>query len=106
MIDLSFEETVQPGYRGFRGDPSLSSSLGASFYFGARFWSAGFFDAEPWYGAISRPAPPREVCLGMIAHGGSSTGRWSPAVSRPPARRISTSTSVGGPADGARHRER
>jgi hypothetical protein len=75
MINWSFKETVQPGYRGFRADPELSSSLGATFYFGASFLvAAGFFDAEPWYGAISLPASPRDVCLGMIAYGGTLDG--------------------------------
>jgi hypothetical protein len=75
MIDWSFEESVAPGYRGFRADPELSSSLGAAFYFGASFLvAAGFFDAEPWYGAIEKPAPAREVCLGMIAYGETLEG--------------------------------
>ena len=30
MLDWSFEETVQPDYRGFRADPELSSSLAAA----------------------------------------------------------------------------
>jgi hypothetical protein len=75
MLGWSFEETVQPDYRGFRHDPKLSSSLGAEFYFGASFLvAAGLFDREPWYGAIRRPAPPRDVCLGMIAYGGTLDG--------------------------------
>ena len=66
---------MQPDYRGFHHDPGLSSSLGAEFYFGASFLvAAGFFDSEPWYGAIERPAPPRDVCLGMIAYGGTLDG--------------------------------
>jgi hypothetical protein len=75
MLDWSFKETVQPGYRGFRADPELSSSLGATFYFGASFLvAAGFFEAEPWHGAVFRPAPPRDVCLGMLAYGGTLDG--------------------------------
>lgn len=75
MLSWSFEETVQPDYRGFRADPELSSSLGAEFYFGASFLVAsGFFDPQPWYGPPERPAPPRDVCLGMIDYGGTLDG--------------------------------
>jgi hypothetical protein len=78
MIDWSFEESVQPDYRGFRAEPELSSSLGATFYFGASFLvAAGFFDSEPWYGAIEQPAPPRDVCLGMIDYGGTLDGPFA-----------------------------
>jgi hypothetical protein len=74
-IDWSFKESVQPDYRGFRADPELSSSLGATFYFGASFLvAAGFFDPEPWYGAIERPARPRDVCLAMIDYAGTLVG--------------------------------
>jgi hypothetical protein len=66
---------VLPNYRGFRPYPELSSSLGAEYYFGVSFLvAAGFFEAEPWYGAIERQAPPRDVCLGMIAYGGTLDG--------------------------------
>lgn len=75
MIDWSFAETVLPGYQGFLPDPQLSSSLESEFYFGASFLvAAGFFEAEPWYGAIERPAPPREVCLGMTGYGQTLEG--------------------------------
>jgi hypothetical protein len=75
MLSWSFKETVPPDYRGFHPNPRLASSLGAEFYFGASFLvAAGFFDAEPWYGAIERPAAPRDVCLGMIAYGGTLDG--------------------------------
>jgi hypothetical protein len=70
MLDWSFEQTVLPDYRGFRPYPELSSSLGAEYYFGVSFLAAaGFFEEEPWYGAIERQAPPRDVCLGMIVYG-------------------------------------
>jgi hypothetical protein len=75
MIDWSFEHTVMPGYRGFRADPKLASSLQAEFYFGASFLVAsGFFDEVPWYGPIERPAAPREVCLGMTSYGKTLDG--------------------------------
>jgi hypothetical protein len=75
MVNWSLAETVLPGFEGFRSEPKLSSSLGAEFYFGASFLvAAGFFDAEPWYGAIERPAPPYEVCLGMMAYGRTLDG--------------------------------
>jgi hypothetical protein len=68
MLSWSFKETVRPDYRGFHPNPRLASSLGAEFYFGASFLvAAGFFDAEPWHGAMERPAAPRDVCLGMTA---------------------------------------
>jgi hypothetical protein len=75
MVNWSFAETVRPGFEGFRPDPKLSSSLGAEFYFGASFLvAAGFFDAEPWFGTIERPAPADEVCLGMMTYGRTLDG--------------------------------
>ena len=70
MVDWSFKDTVPPDHRGFRGDPELSSSLGADFYFGVSFLvAADFFAPEPWYGVLERPASPREVCPAMLAYG-------------------------------------
>jgi hypothetical protein len=70
MVNWSFAETVPSDYRGFIPNPKLSSSLGAEFYFGISFLvAAEFFAIKPWYGTLERPAPPREVCLGMTAYG-------------------------------------
>jgi hypothetical protein len=70
MVDWSFKDTILPDHRGFRGDPELSSSLGADFYFGVSFLvAADFFALKPWYGALERPASPREVCPSMLAYG-------------------------------------
>jgi hypothetical protein len=75
MVNWSFAETVLPGFEGFRPDPRLSSSLGSEFYFGASFLvAAGFFEAQPWHGRIQRPAPPDDVCLGMMAYGRTLDG--------------------------------
>jgi hypothetical protein len=53
----------------------MSSSLGSEFYFGASLLvAAGFFEAQPWHGRIQRPAPPDDVCLGMMAYGRTLEG--------------------------------
>jgi hypothetical protein len=75
MLTWSFAETVASDFRGFRPNPELAGSLGAEFYFGVSFLvAAGFFEAEPWYGPIERPAPPRDVCRGMIGYGATLDG--------------------------------
>lgn len=75
MVSWSFTETVRPDYEGFEADPKLASSLGAEFYFGVSFLdAAAFFEDEPWYGTLERPAPADEVCRGMIAYGRTLDG--------------------------------
>lgn len=75
MVDWSFATTVLPDYAGFVADPKLSSSLGSTFYFGASFLVAvGYFDEEPWFGPLARPAPAPEVCRAMITYGKTLDG--------------------------------
>ncbi len=69
MLDWSFAESIEESYEGFKFQPELSSSVGAELYFGVAFLDAvGYFEGEPWHGALEHPAPPPRVCAELIGH--------------------------------------